>query len=85
MPRKGEGESESHSQREAQSGWKSCKGTAGKFKLGHRNGTFLEGDGWRSEQTALHVMDWARETDALNVKRSIEHAARTGTEAFHWL
>jgi hypothetical protein len=31
------------------------------------------------------VMDWARETDALKVKRSIEHAARTGTEAFNWL
>jgi hypothetical protein len=31
------------------------------------------------------VMDWARETDALIVKRSIEHAVRTGTEAFNWL
>jgi hypothetical protein len=31
------------------------------------------------------VMDWARETDARIVKRSIEHAARTGTEAFNWL
>jgi hypothetical protein len=31
------------------------------------------------------VMDWARETDALVVKRSIEHAAGTGTEAFNWL
>src|SRR5271168_9934 len=31
------------------------------------------------------VMDGARETDALIVKRSIEHAARTGTEAFNWL
>jgi hypothetical protein len=31
------------------------------------------------------VVDWARETDALIVKRSIEHAARTGTEAFSWL
>jgi hypothetical protein len=31
------------------------------------------------------VMDWARGTEALIVKRSIEHAARTGTEAFNWL
>jgi hypothetical protein len=31
------------------------------------------------------VVDWARETDALIVKRSIEHAARTGTEALNWL
>jgi hypothetical protein len=31
------------------------------------------------------VMDWARETDALIVERSIEHAARTGMEAFNWL
>jgi hypothetical protein len=31
------------------------------------------------------VMDWARETDALIVKRSIEHAARTGTDATNWL
>jgi hypothetical protein len=31
------------------------------------------------------VMDWARETDALIVKRSIEHAVRTGTEAFNWV
>jgi hypothetical protein len=30
------------------------------------------------------VMDWARETETLIVKRSIEHAARTGTEAFNW-
>src|SRR5271155_3373741 len=33
----------------------------------------------------LLVMDWARETDALIVERSIEHAARTGMEAFNWL
>jgi hypothetical protein len=31
------------------------------------------------------VLDWARETDALIVKRSIEHAARTGTDAFNGL
>ena len=31
------------------------------------------------------VMDWARETDALKVKRSIEHAVRTGTEAVNWV
>jgi hypothetical protein len=32
----------------------------------------------------LAVMDWARETDALVVKRSIEHAVRTGMETFNW-
>jgi hypothetical protein len=41
--------------------------------------------GGAAKKTALRGDGRARETDALIVKPSIEHAARTGTETFNWL
>src|ERR1700746_2067304 len=41
--------------------------------------------GGAANKHRFRVMDGARETDALIVKRSIEHAVRTGTEALNWL
>jgi hypothetical protein len=40
--------------------------------------------GGAAKKTALRGDGLARETDALVVKRSVEHAAGTGTETFNW-